>query len=98
MGHIENTIFENNNEIKPINYICQIFLEITSEEKVKKMETISIVKFTYKLNKSKKLMFLDVPLDNTTNLNKTSVYRKKTDKEICLNYSRVIPGKMNTPR
>ena len=94
MGQIKNTIFENNNEIKPTIYashVDDIFLEITSEEEViklkKAMESIPVLKFTYELNKNKKLPFLDVLLDNTTNLIKTSVYRKKKDKEQCFNYN-----------
>ena len=41
MGHIENTIFENNNEIKPTiyaRYVDDIFLEITEEEEVIKFK------------------------------------------------------------
>ena len=38
------------------------------------------------MNINKKLPFLYVLLENNSNLIKTSIYRKKTDKEPCLNY------------
>ena len=41
MDHIENTIFQNNNEIKPTiyaRYVDNIFLEIRSEEEVIKLK------------------------------------------------------------
>ena len=83
MGRLKKTIFENRN-IKPklyATYVDVIFLKVDYKEqliKIKKtMERRSSLKFTYELSFSKKLPFLDVPLNKKSNLIKTTVYRKK---------------------
>ena len=70
-------------------YIDDIFVQIDSEEQLQglqqKLESASVLKFTYELGVNGKLPFLDVHLDISDGRHETTVYRKKTDGGRCLN-------------
>ena len=55
------------------------------------MKNTSALKLTYELSLNKKLPFIDVLLNNNSKLIETKVYRKKTDKEKCLNFKSECP-------
>ena len=68
-----------------------IFLLVNDQSEIENLKQIyeqkSILKFTYELNISNKIPFLDVTVDNSDNRFKTTVYHKPTDQGTCLNYN-----------
>lgn len=57
------------------------------------MENFSVLKFTYELEKRKKLSFLDVLLERKNDTLQTSVHIKETNSGECMNYNSVAPEK-----
>jgi len=71
-------------------YVDDIFIECDSEEQLlelqNKMESSSILKFTYEIGMNKKLPFLDVCIDaSSSDKHHMEVFRKGTDRGKCLN-------------
>ena len=72
-------------------YVDDNNLEIENENSLiklkEKFENITVLKFTYEINLNNKLPFLDVLLNNNNNIMKTTIYKKETNKNQCLNYN-----------
>lgn len=70
-------------------YVDDIFVDVRNEEHlhaiISKLESSSILKFTFELSVVSKLPFLDVMVKAQTNTFITSVHRKATDAGKCLN-------------
>ena len=91
MGNIENMILDELDD-KPLiycRYVDDIFMlskNISQFDDLRsKFENNSVLKFTTELNINDKLPFLDVLIDNSNIEFKTSVYRKPTNVNTCLN-------------
>ena len=78
-------------------YIDDIYLEIESEEELeilrRRLEEVSVLKFTHEIGVDGKLPFLDVCVNVTNGKRSTNVYRKKTDGNACLNGSSECPAR-----
>ena len=91
MGDLEQRTLTDNHSKPHIyaRFVDDIFVQvkdINELEKLKKLfEDNSVLNFTYELNVSNKLPFLDVYIDATENQFKTKVYRKPTSQGNCLN-------------
>ena len=103
MCHIENKIFSEHPELKPIIYVryvddCFLLLENMEQlERIKqKFEAESVLKFTYEKEKSKSLSFLDCLVNRSNNKFTTSVFVKSTNLGDCLNFNSICPGKYKT--
>ena len=89
IGNLENIILENSNIelITYARYADDIFLEVISENQIntseEAFENITVLKFTYEMNINNKLLFLNVILNNSGDIIRNKVYRKKSDKEQC---------------
>ena len=91
MGNLEETIFNDNPNLKPkiyARYVDDIFLLIDNEQQLlnirHQFQANSVLKFTYELNNNNKLPFLDIMVNNSDNSFKTTVYRKETNIGTCL--------------
>ena len=91
MGYLESLAFADP-ENKPFiyaRYMDDTFVQIKDESQLIKLRELfqnnSILKFTYEMNVNKKLPFLDVLVDCSSDKFKTQVYHKPTDQGFCLN-------------
>ena len=100
MCNLENKVFESNPDLKPIMYVryvddCFIVVDhVNSILKLKsKFEQESVLKFTYELEKDHTLPFLDVSVNISNNIVKTSVHVKSTNLGDCINFRSICPDK-----
>ena len=100
MCNLENKVFESNPDLKPIMYVryvddCFIVVDhVNSILKLKsKFEQESVLKFTYELEKDHTLPFLDVSVNISNNIVKTSVHVKSTNLGDCINFRSTCPDK-----
>ena len=100
MCNLENKIFESQPNLKPTiycRYVDDIFVLSKDIDQVLKLRNAlinnSILNFTYELEKSKKLNFLDVTVTRGSNGLTTSVYVKPTYDNQTLNYLSIAPLK-----
>jgi len=103
MSYIENKIFEEKPHLKtPVycRYIDDILLTIDSLAQLEQLKTAfeeeSVLKFTYEVENSRKISFLDVLITRNTNSVSTSVYTKSTNSGDCLNYNSNCPERYKT--
>ena len=103
MCNLENRIFIENPELKPVIYVryvddCFLLLEnIEQLENIRqKFESESVLKFTYEKEKNKSLSFLDCLVNRANNKFTTSVFVKSTNLGDCLNFNSICPEKYKT--
>ena len=91
MGDLETRLF-NDQSIKPhlyARFVDDIFLQINDTDSVIRLKELfennSVLNFTYELNVNSKLPFLDILVTSTNQGFHTTVYKKPTDKGMCLN-------------
>jgi len=91
MGHLEEQVFSVES-LKPslyARYVDDIFVQIDNVEQLIKLKNCfqhnSVLTFTYELSVNKKLPFLDVMVQASSNKFHTTVYHKPTDHGTCLN-------------
>ena len=77
--------------------IDDVYIDIQDEEHLatlkSKLESASVLKFTYELAIGGSIPFLDVQVDSSNGKYITSVYRKPTDEGFCLNGDSEAPEK-----
>ena len=91
MCHVENKVLSDLESPPCIykRYCDDIYVEIDNEASLqdlrRKFEEQSVLKFTYELEKNRRLHFLDVDVGVDGTKHVTSVYRKPTNNGRCLN-------------
>jgi hypothetical protein len=99
MCHLENSAFDNLTTKPKIycRYVDDCFVVMDSVDELHALkeyfENNSVLRFTYETEIKRKLPFLDVLLHRTVSGIETSVYKKSTNTEECLNYNSVCPEK-----
>jgi hypothetical protein len=100
MCHLENSVFNNTPEVKPIQYLRyveDIFLlvdNISSIEILREsFEASSVLKFTYEIETKRQIPFLDVNIRRTQDSFSTSVHVKETSFGDCLNFNSLCPDR-----
>ena len=99
MGWLEGQVLENIQPILPTycRYVDDIFLQAESPEQLrllkKKMEEMSVLKFTIEESENNRIAFLDLDIDSSHGTFKTTVYRKPTDAGRCMNGKSECPDR-----
>lgn len=98
MCHVENMVFDEFPALKPTlyaRYVDDCFLLVQDYELLQriknKFEQVSVLKFTYEIEESCKLPFLDVLVSRHNELFRTCVYTKDTNYGDCINYRSLCP-------
>ena len=98
MCHLENTKFNNEPTLKPpvyCRYADDIFLVVDDFYQVTKLketfEYDSKLTFTVELEVRKQLPFIDTLLARSNGIITTSVFKKATNTDECLNYDSLCP-------
>lgn len=98
MCHIENNAFQNLS-IKPAiycRYVDDCFLMIDNIKELESLKSYfeehSVLKFTYEVEINKKIPFLDIMVTRSPESLSTTVYRKPTNSNECLNYNSLCPN------
>ena len=99
MVNLENKVFQENPEIKPIiycRYVDDCFCIVNSENDIFPLidafKKNSVLNFTHELG-GKNLNFLDVAIENKDGEYRTQVYQKPTSPGIYLNNSSECPDR-----
>ena len=100
MTHLENRIFHENPELKPLiycRYVDDCFLIVSSQDELNQIVTAfkenSVLNFTHEIG-GKKLNFLDVSIENVGTDNfQTKVYKKPTDPGVYLSSNSECPDR-----
>jgi hypothetical protein len=100
MCHLENSVFDNTPDIKPIlylRYVDDIFLLVNNISSIEKLrdsfEANSVLKFTFEVESKKQIPFLDVNIRRTQDSFSTSVHIKNTSFGDCLNFDSLCPDR-----
>ena len=103
MCELENNVFEKHPELKPklyTRFVDDIFSLTSSEADIpriiEKFKSNSVLDFTFELEKSQKLSFLDCLITRFESKFKTSVFVKDTNSGDCINYKSICPEKYKT--
>ena len=104
MSHLETnvlpTIADDDKPIVYCRYIDDIFLLVRNIKTLhsikEKFETNSVLKFTFEIEKCKKLPYLDVHVSRPNDRLASAVYVKPTSSGECLNYKSVAPERYKT--
>ena len=103
MCDLENRVFCNQPDLKPplyARYVDDIFMVINKVDDVRhimhQFESNSVLKFTFEIEKSKQLAFLDCLVHRFENRFKTSVYVKNTNFGDCINFHSICPDRYKT--
>jgi len=103
MCDLENRVFGDNPTLKPMIYAryvddCFLFVERTDDLTIIKnmFEEQSVLSFTYEIESSRRLSFLDVIVNRCRDNFETSVHVKKTSSGDCINYRSLCPERYKT--
>jgi len=103
MCHLENYVFDNAPDLKPLvyaRYVDDCFLLVNDVKQIDHIrhlfEINSVLKFTHELEKSKQLPFLDSLISIKNNKLQSSVYVKPTNFGDCINYNSICPDRYKT--
>jgi len=100
MCDLENRVFSDNPNLKPIiyaRYVDDCFLFVDKFETLTNIRTMfeqhSVLHFTYEIESSRRLSFLDVIINRCRDNFETSVHIKKTSSGDCINYKSICPDR-----
>jgi len=103
MCQLENRVFDECPNLKPTvyaRYVDDCFLLVRDLETVdsirSKFISMSVLNFTFELEKSRQLPFLDILVNRSSNSFNTSVYVKSTNLGQCINYKSICPDRYKT--
>lgn len=103
MCNLENEIFEEYPELKPliyVRYVDDCFVLVNNYHSLQlikeKFEANSVLKFTFETEKNKQVPFLDTIVKRYDLQFKTSVYVKSTNAGDCINYNSICPDRYKT--
>ena len=103
MCHLENNVLSSYTKEKPkiyCRYVDDIFLLVRDPSLIfelkEKFQNNSILKFTYELEKSRTINFLDVKITSNPDALNTKVYVKPTNSGQCINFKSIAPIRYKT--
>ena len=103
MCELENSIFEKHPDLKPALYtryvddVCMVTHSDSDIPRIiEKFKSNSVLNFTFELEKSQNLSFLDCLITRYDSRFETSVYVKDTSMGDCINYKSICPDKYKT--
>ena len=100
MVHIENQLipsFSKSHDITSCRYVDDIFIIVENHSILEQIciafENSTVLKFTYEVEKNKRLSFLDCIIERREGTLTTSVYVKYTHSGNCINYRSLCPDR-----